>query len=219
MHANARLTVHGRRELIDRICCGRPVARVAAEMGISRATAYKWWRRWRAEGEAGLWDRSSRPHRCPQRTPRRVERRIERLRRETELGPARIAGIVEMHSSTVHRVLVRQTRTDTCNTRTSRASPLHLRARTLRANTCAPGCLPRYSRQAEHSISAWEIHRTRNGESRPPLSRPRSARGSSTIPLRHEIKSNTGGDCTPRFRTCDTNAGAATLRFAEAGVS
>ena len=31
MHANARLTVHGRKELIERICCGRPVAHVAAE--------------------------------------------------------------------------------------------------------------------------------------------------------------------------------------------
>ena len=41
-------------------------------------------------------------------TPRLVERRIERLRREPKLGPARIAGIVEMHASTVHRVLVRQ---------------------------------------------------------------------------------------------------------------
>ena len=108
MHANARLTVHGRKELIERICCGRPVAHVAAEMGISRATAYKWWGRWRAEGDAGLWDRSSRPHRCPQRTPRPVERRIERLRRDHKLGPARIAGIVNMHGSTVHRVLVRQ---------------------------------------------------------------------------------------------------------------
>jgi transposase InsO family protein len=108
VHANARLTIHGRKELIERICCGRPVAHVAAEMGISRATAYKWWRRWRAEGDAGLWDRSSRPHRCSQRTPRNVERRIERLRRDHKLGPARIAGIVEMHGSTVHRVLVRQ---------------------------------------------------------------------------------------------------------------
>jgi transposase InsO family protein len=108
VHANARLTIHGRKELIERVCCGRPVAHVAAEMGISRATAYKWWRRWRAEGDPGLWDRSSRPHRCPQRTPRAVERRIERLRRDTKLGPARIAGIVDMHGSTVHRVLVRQ---------------------------------------------------------------------------------------------------------------
>ncbi|MDK1348178.1 leucine zipper domain-containing protein [Streptomyces sp. 378] len=51
-HRNARLTVHGRRLLVERVCAGRPVAHVAAEMGISRATAHKWVRRWRAEGEA-----------------------------------------------------------------------------------------------------------------------------------------------------------------------
>src|SRR5690242_759912 len=99
-HANARLTIHGRKELIARIQCGRPVAHVAEEMGISRATAYKWWARWRREGDAGLVDRSSRPHRCPTRTSRRVERRIEQLRRRRKLGPARIAGIVDMHPST-----------------------------------------------------------------------------------------------------------------------
>jgi len=108
MHANARLTLHGRRLLVDRILTGRPVAHVAAEMGISAATAWKWWRRWRHEGDAGLLDRSSRPHRSPNQTPRRTERRIEQLRRSKKLGPARIAGIVEMHPSTVHRVLVRQ---------------------------------------------------------------------------------------------------------------
>jgi transposase-like protein len=107
-HANARLTIHGRKELIARIQCGRPVAHVAADMGISRATAYKWWDRWRHEGDAGLRDRSSRPRHCPAQTSRRVERRIERLRRDRKLGPARIAGIVEMHASTVHRVLCRQ---------------------------------------------------------------------------------------------------------------
>jgi transposase InsO family protein len=108
VHANARLTVHGRKELIARVQCGRAVAHVAAEMGISRATAYKWWERWRREGDAGLWDRSSRPHGCPTQTSRRVERRIEQLRRTRKLGPGRIAGIVEMHASTVHRVLCRQ---------------------------------------------------------------------------------------------------------------
>ncbi|MFF2432337.1 IS481 family transposase, partial [Streptomyces mirabilis] len=41
-HRNARLTVHGRRLLVERVCAGRPVAHVAAEMGISRATAHKW---------------------------------------------------------------------------------------------------------------------------------------------------------------------------------
>jgi transposase InsO family protein len=107
MHGNAKLTPRGRRTLIERIQAGRPVAHVAAEMGISRAAAYKWWRRFRAEGWAGLQDRSSRPQRCPQQTPRVLERRIERLRRSRKLGPARIAGILGVAASTVHRVLVR----------------------------------------------------------------------------------------------------------------
>jgi len=107
MHANARLTPVGRRTLIERIQTGRPVAHVAAEMGISRATAYKWWARFRHEGWAGLQDRSSRPARCPHRTSRRVEHRIEVLRRTRKLGPARIAGVLELAPSTVYAVLRR----------------------------------------------------------------------------------------------------------------
>ena len=107
MHGNARLTPLGRRTLIERIQMGRPVAHVADEMGISRATAFKWWARFRREGGAGLEDRSSRPRHCPHQTSRRLERRIEALRRSRKLGPARIAGVLEMATSTVHRVLVR----------------------------------------------------------------------------------------------------------------
>ena len=107
MHANARLTIHTRRLLIDRIQQGRPVAHVAAEMGVSRATAYKWWARWRYEGDRGLWDRSRRPRRCPTRTRRSAERRIEALRRRRKLGPARIGPILGLAPSTVHAVLVR----------------------------------------------------------------------------------------------------------------
>src|SRR5215212_2477090 len=108
LHANARLNLHGRRLLIDRIQQGRPVAHVADELGISRQTAYKWWGRWRREGDAGLFDRSSRPRRCPTRTRRQLEQRVERLRRTRKLGPARIAGIVGLPASTVHRILCRQ---------------------------------------------------------------------------------------------------------------
>jgi transposase InsO family protein len=107
VHGNARLTIHTRRLLIDRIQQGRPVAHVAAEMGVSRATAYKWWERWRRAGDAGLWDRSSRPHRCPTRTGRSAERRIEGLRRSRKLGPARIGPILGLAPSTVHAALVR----------------------------------------------------------------------------------------------------------------
>ncbi|MGW5345542.1 IS481 family transposase [Streptomyces sp. NPDC004050] len=106
-HRNARLTVHGRRILVERIMSGRPVAHVAAETGISRPTAHKWLRRWKAEGEAGLADRSSRPGATPHRTPSTVEGQVCDLRRTRKLGPARIGPILGLPPSTVHRILAR----------------------------------------------------------------------------------------------------------------
>ncbi|MFF8265750.1 IS481 family transposase, partial [Streptomyces virginiae] len=106
-HRNARLTVFGRRLLVDRVESGRPVAHVAAEMGISRATAHKWMRRWRAEGEAGLADRPSRPRTTPHRTPAAVEAQVCDLRQTRKLGPARIGPILGLPASTVHRILTR----------------------------------------------------------------------------------------------------------------
>jgi transposase InsO family protein len=107
VHRNARLTPAGRLLLCQRIEAGWPVAHAAGSMGISRDRAYVWWRRYRAEGAAGLEDRSSRPHRSPTRTKVATERRIVGLRRGRGLGPARIAGIVGLPASTVHAVLVR----------------------------------------------------------------------------------------------------------------
>jgi transposase InsO family protein len=104
-HANARLTLHGRRLLVSRVIDdGRPVAHVAKELGVSRQCAHRWVARYRAEGEAGLVDRSSRPHRCPRRTPVLLEQRVLELRRTErrgqdwlgpELGiPARTVGAI-----------------------------------------------------------------------------------------------------------------------------
>jgi transposase-like protein len=106
-HRNARLTVHGRRILVERVLAGRPVAHVAAEMGISRPTAHKWVRRWRAEGDTGLHDRSNRPRTTPHRTAATIEAQVCRLRTERKLGPARIGPILGLPASTVHRILVR----------------------------------------------------------------------------------------------------------------
>ncbi|KOG11134.1 MULTISPECIES: IS481 family transposase [Streptomyces] len=106
-HRNARLTVFGRRLLVERVRSGRPVAHVAAEMGISRATAHKWVRRWRTEGDAGLHDRSSRPRTTPHRTSPALEAHVCDLRRSRKLGPARIAPILDLPTSTVHRILAR----------------------------------------------------------------------------------------------------------------
>jgi transposase InsO family protein len=107
MHRNARLTPAGRLLLCQRIEGGWPVAHAAAAMGISRDRAYVWWRRYQEQGRGGLEDRSSRPHRSPAKTRSAVERRIVTLRRNRGLGPARIAGIVKVPPSTVHRVLWR----------------------------------------------------------------------------------------------------------------
>jgi transposase InsO family protein len=107
MHRNAPLTPEGRLRLCERIEAGWPIAHAAESMGISRDRAYVWWHRYQDEGVAGLEDRSCRPHRCPRQTKASVERRIVTLRQSRGLGPARIAGIVGMHASTVHRVLER----------------------------------------------------------------------------------------------------------------
>jgi transposase InsO family protein len=82
LHPNARLTPATRRLLVDRIRSQSwPVRRAAEAAGVSRQTAYKWLARHRESGEAGLQDRSSRPHRIPIRTSGRAVRRMEQLRR------------------------------------------------------------------------------------------------------------------------------------------
>ena len=108
MHRNARLTHWGRQELVRRIQSGLPVAHVAEAMNVSRATAAKWHRRFLGDPDSQWFlDRSSRPRRSPNQTPATLERRIVSLRRRHKLGPARIAGQLELNASTVHRVLVR----------------------------------------------------------------------------------------------------------------
>ena len=107
MEVRPQLSVYGRWLLVQRVMSGRPVAHVAAELGVSRATGYKWWRRWREEGAAGLHSRSSRPRTSPTRTSAEIEQQVLELRREWRLGPARIAGILGLTPSTVHRILTR----------------------------------------------------------------------------------------------------------------
>jgi transposase InsO family protein len=82
LHPNAKLTPSQRRLLVHRVREENQTVTEAAEAaGVSRQTAYKWLRRFDAEGEEGLGDRSSRPRRIPVRTPQRALRRMQRLRR------------------------------------------------------------------------------------------------------------------------------------------
>ncbi|WP_267110632.1 leucine zipper domain-containing protein, partial [Xanthomonas sacchari] len=65
LHKHARLSPRGRALLVDRILVhGLRVEEAAHAAGVSVRTAYKWLRRFKEEGTAGLMDRSSRPRHC-----------------------------------------------------------------------------------------------------------------------------------------------------------
>lgn len=92
---------------------GSSIRQAARRLGVSPASAHRWWRRWcEASREERfslrcLEDRSSRPRRSPRRLARREEQRICEVRERTGWGPRLIAGAVGYPHSTVHRVLRR----------------------------------------------------------------------------------------------------------------
>ncbi|MFJ6825974.1 IS481 family transposase [Streptomyces niveus] len=107
-HRNAPLTETGRLRLARCVVeDGWPLRRAAERFQVSPTTARRWADRYRQFGEAGMADRSSRPHTSPRRTPTRTERRIIKVRLLRRWGPARIAHLLGLVPSTVHRVLTR----------------------------------------------------------------------------------------------------------------
>ena len=107
VHKHARMTVHGRLLLVQRVReAGWRVLEAAMAAGISERTAYTWLARYRAGGERALHDRSSAPARSPHRLPAAAIATIERLRRQRWSGP-RIARALGRPVSTVGTVLRR----------------------------------------------------------------------------------------------------------------
>ncbi|VVJ16647.1 Mobile element protein [Amycolatopsis camponoti] len=107
-HPNATLTPRTRLRLARLIVEHGWTCTAAAKMFMVAAkTAAKWAARYRAEGVAGMADRSCRPRRSPTRTPEHLVRAIVRLRWRKRLGPVQIAGRLGLPASTVHAVLVR----------------------------------------------------------------------------------------------------------------
>lgn len=107
IHANARTCPNSRRLLVRRIEEeGWALTPAAEAAGVSVRTARKWLARWRAEGEAGLLDRSSAPRRRPTRLPADRLEAIEALRR-LRMTAAEIAEVLGMALSTVSRWLRR----------------------------------------------------------------------------------------------------------------
>ncbi len=106
-HANARTTVYARQLMVARYQAGWPAARIAEQLGVARSTVCKWLSRHREEGEAGLADRSSGPHRSPTRLPAETENAILALREQSHRGAVFLAAQLGLVASTVGRVLRR----------------------------------------------------------------------------------------------------------------
>ena len=106
MHKNARLTPLGRERMVRLVLSGQTPQAVSAAVGVCPRTVKKWVERYRAEGLAGLQDRSSRPDRLRQPTPQATIDRIEALRRQRLTGKA-IAAETGVSTATVSRVLKR----------------------------------------------------------------------------------------------------------------
>ena len=107
-HRNARLNVRGRQLLVERVCQqGWAVAHAAKAQGVSRQCAHRWIKRYREEGEAGLHDRSSRPHHCASQTPVEVEEAIVAKRRQERRGQDWLGPELGVPARTVSRVLRR----------------------------------------------------------------------------------------------------------------
>src|SRR3954447_18651361 len=105
LHANARTCPNSRQVMVRRFLAGRPRESVAAEFAVSTRTVSKWVARYRAEGEDGLVDRSSAPHRVRRTDAGRVEA-IAALRRLRFSGPE-IAELLDMPLSSTSAVLRR----------------------------------------------------------------------------------------------------------------
>ena len=106
IHKNARLTPLGREHLVQAVLGGQTPQAAARAAGVCLATARKWIARYRAEGAAGLQDRSSRPHRLYRPTPEDITAQVEALRRQRFTGK-QIAADLGLSPATVSRILRR----------------------------------------------------------------------------------------------------------------
>jgi transposase InsO family protein len=80
---------------------GANMSELCRRFGISRANGYKWLARYRADGCAGLADRSRRPRHSPGQTPQPVEAEVLRIREESNnaWGGRKIARVMERNSA------------------------------------------------------------------------------------------------------------------------
>jgi transposase InsO family protein len=107
LHANAALSLNKRRLLCRRVVEDDwSLIEAARAAEVSERTAGKWVQRFRAEGEAGLFDRSSAPHSVHNATAEDRVQAIAALRRLRFTG-AQIAELLGMPEKTVSGILTR----------------------------------------------------------------------------------------------------------------
>jgi transposase InsO family protein len=150
-----RLNVFGRQLLVRRVIeRGWSPAQAAEAVGVSRATAYKWLRRYRVEGEAGLVDRSSRPHRSPRQLPVDQVAAILAARATQRWGPHRIGPWTGHPRSTVYRVLRRHGLSRLRDADRVTAAP-------VRYTACHPGALLHVDHKKLGRVPSGGGHRVR----------------------------------------------------------
>jgi transposase InsO family protein/transposase len=107
LHANAALSLRQRERMARRVIeQGWSLTKAAAAAEVSERTCSKWVDRYRAEGEAGLADRSSAPGVVANRTQEQTVQVIAALRRLRFTGPE-IAELLDRPVSTVSGILKR----------------------------------------------------------------------------------------------------------------
>ena len=90
-HPNAALTPRQRRKMVLLVIDdGWTIEATAERFQIDAKTVTKWRNRFQAEGDDGLFDRSSRPNTSPNATPPECRRRIIELRKQRRWGAAHI---------------------------------------------------------------------------------------------------------------------------------
>jgi transposase InsO family protein len=102
-----RYSLESRLRIVQLIERGASPADAAAAYGASRATGYRLWRRYQAEGWSGLADRRSTPIRQPRRLSEEAEAQIIAVRLELRTGPQMLSRVLDRPASTIGKVLRR----------------------------------------------------------------------------------------------------------------
>jgi len=164
-HPNARLTPKGRATVFELVEAGMTVSAACLAARVSRRFYYRWLARWREARHDGLVDRSSRPRTSPHRLGLLEEAAVVGLRQRLGWGADRIAALVGLPASTVHRVLRRhglvgRKRAPVAITRYEHAEPgglVHVDTKKLGRIVGGPGHRATGDRRDRRRGVGWEV--------------------------------------------------------------